>query len=184
MGWMLKLLFHVPVVVTAHGSDITFPLGIYQWLIPRCLRTFDRVVCISHFTCCACVELGIPAQKCILISPGVTVPAVLPGRDAARQQLEHALGCNLHDEIVLLTVGRLVPRKGVAWFLETVFPRLVAHHLPVRYVVVDIGSDLERVRSLINGRAQRIAKASASVGILAGVPIKNCLRGGGCLRYA
>jgi glycosyltransferase involved in cell wall biosynthesis len=166
IGWTLKRLFHVSVIVTAHGSDITFPLGIYQWLIPRCLRTFDRVVCISHFTYRACVERGIPAQKCTLISPGVTVPPVLPERDAARQQLERALGCDLHDEIVLLTVGRLVPRKGVAWFLETVFPRLVACHLPVRYVVVGTGSDLERVRSLTMAGSGALQKRVHLLGYL------------------
>src|SRR5439155_10070438 len=50
LGMFLKAVFRVPVVVTVHGLDITFDNAVYQWLIPRCLRRMDRLVCVSTNT--------------------------------------------------------------------------------------------------------------------------------------
>jgi len=148
IGWVMKKLFRVPVVVTVHGLDVTFSMGLYQWLIPRLLRNFDRLVCISSSTYKACVERDIPAQKCDVIQPGVTIPPVVFPRDAARKWLERQLGRDLRDVGVLLTVGRLVPRKGVAWFVESVLPRVLTAGAEACYVVVGSGPEERRVRSL------------------------------------
>src|SRR6476620_4076554 len=47
LGLALKILLRVPVVVTVHGLDVTYSNGVYQWLIPRCLRRMDRIICVS-----------------------------------------------------------------------------------------------------------------------------------------
>jgi phosphatidylinositol alpha-1,6-mannosyltransferase len=157
IGSVMKALFRVPVVVSVHGLDVTFPIGPYQWLIPRLLRGSDRIVCNSSSTYEACVERGIPAQKCAVIPPGVAVPPAVPPQDAARQWLARRLNRGLQDVSVLLTVGRLVPRKGVAWFVESVLPRVLAARAAVCYVVVGSGPEEGRVRARathpdVNGR--------------------------------
>jgi glycosyltransferase involved in cell wall biosynthesis len=48
---------------------------------------------------------------------------------------------------VLLTVGRLVPRKGVAWFAESVLTQMLAAGAAVCYVVVGGGPEEGRVRA-------------------------------------
>jgi phosphatidylinositol alpha-1,6-mannosyltransferase len=166
IGWIMNKLFRVPVVVTVHGLDVTFSMGLYQWLIPRLLRNFDRLVCISSSTYKACVERDIPAQKCAIIRPGVTIPPVVFPRDAARKWLERELERDLRDVGVLLTVGRLVPRKGVAWFVESVLPRVLAAGAEACYVVVGSGPDERRVRSLathseVDGRVHVLGQVSA-----------------------
>jgi phosphatidylinositol alpha-1,6-mannosyltransferase len=165
IGWVMKGLFRVPVVVTVHGLDVTFSMGLYQWLIPRLLRNFDRLVCISSSTYKACVERDIPAQKCDVIQPGVTVPPIMLPRDAAREWLERELGRDLRDVGVLLTVGRLVPRKGVTWFVESVLPRVLAAGVQVCYVIVGSGPDERHVRSLathphVGGRVHVLGQVS------------------------
>ena len=149
VGWILKRIFRVPVVVTVHGLDVTYPNSIYQWLIPRLLRTLDSVVCISRNTCHACVERGIPAELCVVIPPGVSMPPVHLERNTARNWLEETVQRDLKDVTVLLTVGRLVPRKGVAWFAEFVWPRVLRARRDVCYVVVGEGPEEGRVRALM-----------------------------------
>ena len=149
IGWILKKIFRVPVVGTVHGLDVTYPNPVYQWLVPRLLRALDSVVCISHSTYRECLERGIPADICAIIPPGVTVPSVRLDRDTARQWLEEVVERDLQGVAVLLTVGRLVPRKGVAWFVESVWPRVLRGGGDVCYVVVGRGPDEERVRALM-----------------------------------
>jgi phosphatidylinositol alpha-1,6-mannosyltransferase len=157
IGWVMSKLFRVPVVVTVHGLDITFPMRPYQWLIPRLLKRFDRLVCISSSTYNACVERGIPAETCDIIPPGVAVPPAVPPRDTARRWLERRLRQDVGNTCVVLTVGRLVPRKGVAWFVDSVLPRVLAAGAEVCYVVVGSGPEEGRVRARathpdVNGR--------------------------------
>lgn len=149
IGCTLKGLFRLPVVVTAHGLDVTFSLAPYQWIVPAMMRSLDRIVCISESTLSACVTRGIPVERCVTIHPGVSVPATLPPRNLARKWLENKANQSLDDVTVVLTVGRLVPRKGVAWFIESVMPGLEAAGAEVCYVVVGSGPDERHVRGLV-----------------------------------
>lgn len=147
IGWVLRGLFGVPIAVTVHGLDVTFPFWLYQRVVPRLLRRFDRLICISESAFEESVRRGIDADRCRIIHPGVALPCVTD-RPNARRWLGQRVDRDLQDVAVLLTVGRLVPRKGVAWFAEWVLPRLLAEGLRVCYVVVGTGSDEGRVRSL------------------------------------
>jgi phosphatidylinositol alpha-1,6-mannosyltransferase len=49
----------------------------------------------------------------------------------------------------MLTVGRLVPRKGHAWFVERVLPRILAVWPEACYVMVGAGPEEQRIRSLV-----------------------------------
>lgn len=147
IGWILRRLFCVPVVVTVHGLDITLPFEPYQWFIPRLLRNLDRIVCISRSTRQACIDRGIPSQKCVVIRPGVEVPSAMPSRKRARQHIGRLLHKKIQGKVVLLTVGRLVPRKGVYWFVKDVLPEVLAVKPEVRYVIAGGGPDESRIRS-------------------------------------
>ena len=147
IGWVLKRLFRVPVVVAVHGLDITFPSLFYQWLTPRLVREFDSIVCNSNATRDACIARGIPDFKCTVIHPGVLIPTVLSPREASRDWLAQALGKDLQSTSVLLTVGRLVPRKGVVWFVESVLPQVVAARPGTCYVVIGSGPEEHALRS-------------------------------------
>lgn len=148
IGWIVKKLFRVPVVVTVHGLDVTFPLLVYQWIIPRLLRQLDCLICISAATRRACVDRGVPESICRVISLGVAVPAQFLDRSAAREWVAAMLGRDLEGVSILLTVGRLVPRKGVAWFVECVLPQILAADKQIAYLVVGGGPDEARIREL------------------------------------
>jgi glycosyltransferase involved in cell wall biosynthesis len=149
IGCLVKSLYRLPVVVTVHGLDITFPVPLYQWTIPKMLQRCDRIVCISRHTRRACIERGIAAKKCVTIHPGINAPTAVPSRTRARQWLKDRLQQNLHDDVVLLTVGRLIARKGVAWFLNAVVPQVVCSGAKVQYVIVGSGPEEETIRAII-----------------------------------
>lgn len=140
LGMLLKALFRVPVVVTVHGLDITFSNAAYQWLIPRCLARMDRLICVSSTTRDQCVRRGIAADLCEVVPNGVNLDEFTCGASAeAQATLEARLGPALAGRKALLTVGRLIERKGVLHFLDTILPRVLAHCPDTCYLIVGDG---------------------------------------------
>src|SRR5829696_3148810 len=73
LGLALKALLRVPVVVTVHGLDVTYSNRFYQWLIPKCLRRMDRIICVSSYTRQQCIRRGVPPARLEVIPNGVNV---------------------------------------------------------------------------------------------------------------
>jgi glycosyltransferase involved in cell wall biosynthesis len=148
IGVWLKFLLPVTLSVTIHGLDITFRNSLYQKIIPRCVARLDRVICVSQHAQKECINRGVPSAKTRVISNGIN-PAdfhVPRSRPICRKEVAKRVGVSLEGKEVLLTVGRLVPRKGVAWFVNEVMPRLDDSHL---YLIVGDGPDFERVSTLV-----------------------------------
>lgn len=111
----------VPIAVVVHGLDVTYPLAIYQhvwvhWALPR----LDRLIAVSHATLDELRSRGLPSARLTCIPNGVALPDVVPATDLYRRILPPAW----HGRRLLLAIGRLVERKGVAWFLDAVMPSL------------------------------------------------------------
>ena len=149
VGWIVKSIARVPIVAVAHGLDVTFSFRPYQWVIPRVLRHLDRIVCISESAMAACIARGVAIERCVIVRPGVSLPAVLPPRRTARERLAEMVGRPLDGMGVLITVGRQVRRKGVVWFLESVYAELAAQTGDVHYVIVGDGPESDRVRAAV-----------------------------------
>lgn len=147
-GVLLKSLLPVTVSVTVHGLDITFRNSLYQAAIPPCVARLDKIVCVSRHTQEECVHRGIPADRIRVIPNGINPEDFrLPDAgDAERSELAKSLGIPLGERRILLTVGRLVPRKGVAWFVREVVPRLDGSSL---YLIVGEGPDFARISALV-----------------------------------
>jgi len=148
IGFLLKQIFHLATVITVHGLDITFRFPPYQQVIPRLVRRCDAVVCISQNTMQLCLNREIPRSKCRVIHPGVEIPFESGGREKARILLQERIGKDLDGVQVLLTVGRLVERKGVEWFLNSVFP-FVRDRSNCVYLIAGTGPEEGRIRKSI-----------------------------------
>ena len=52
----------------------------------------------------------------------------------------------INAKVILLTVGRLIKRKGHAWFIENVFGKLPDHYI---YMIAGLGPEQEQVEKII-----------------------------------
>lgn len=141
-GWLVKKIYHVPVVVTAHGLDLTYPALLYQLYLRLFFGKFDRYVAISHYVKQLLVARGL--DGIVVINPGLTDQYYTPRFN--RMALERVLKRRLRDVVVLATVGRLVERKGQMWFIRHVLPRLPERFL---YVIAGDGPAVSRIHQLV-----------------------------------
>ena len=142
LGVILRAVGRVPVVVTAHGLDIAYPHRLYQIIVPASLRRLDRVICISTYTKEECVKRGVPAERCVVIPPGIDVEGystILSDDD--RRCWANSWRMSLVGRHVLLTVGRLVPRKGVCPFVREALPLLLARRQDWVYLIAGDGPE-------------------------------------------
>lgn len=128
--------------VMVHGLDLTFDLPGYRPLVRRCLRRADRILANSQSTARIAIELGVAPGRTTVVNPAVESPrpdVAARRRAATRLRTEMGLPAGAH---ALVTVGRLVRRKGVGWFVEQVMPGIPDN---THYLVAGIGPDMERI---------------------------------------
>ena len=149
LGILLKHLTDVKVTITIHGLDITHKNQFYQRLIPWCIARLDSVVCVSHSTRDECVCRIIPCPNCTVIPNGIRPDQLYlqQSKNELRRKLENLIGLSLDNKKVLFTIGHLVKRKGVAWFVENVMPRLEGSYL---YVVAGEGPERRTIQEIVD----------------------------------
>lgn len=140
IGWFTKL-FHrkKTVIVNVFGLDITFKNKLYQWYLRRFYKCFDKYISISKETDNALQRRG--AHDSVIITPGIDTKQ-FSGECADYAEICRNYGISEGDT-VLITVGRLVKRKGVNWFVRNVMPSLKGE--PVKYLIVGAGEDHDTI---------------------------------------
>jgi phosphatidylinositol alpha-1,6-mannosyltransferase len=128
-----------------NGLDATTPTWPYPLLVRRVFQALDRVLPISEATAEACRARGLNPSQCNVVPLGIRLDrfAVSIDRGLARQRIVPAQS---KSKLILFTVGRLVPRKGVAWFVGNVMPLLPED---VLYLIAGEGSERARIESAI-----------------------------------
>ncbi|WP_028050197.1 glycosyltransferase family 4 protein [Cellulomonas sp. URHD0024] len=127
----------VRLATMAMGKDVVWPRRPYQWLVRRWLPDAHLVLAISQATEATTVAAGVPPDAVRVVRLGVEVPERTVDRPAAHLELRSSLGVD-PGAVVIATLGRLVRRKGVAWFIREVLPGLPAQCV---YVVAGDGED-------------------------------------------
>jgi len=155
LGFILKKAFHIPVTVTVHGLDITWGFWFYQLLIPRCLAWLDRIICVSAHTKKECFQRRIPEEKVVIIPNGVDVGEFYLDKDKEelRRILSEELSIDFQDKKILLSVGRLIERKGFHWFVGKVFPEILRRRKDFLYLIVGEGQLRSRIQKDIEKNA-------------------------------
>ena len=151
LGCLLRWLGRVPVAVSVHGLDVIYPSLIYQTMMRRCLPCMDRVICNSQHTQTECIRCGAPAAHCPVVSPGVDSGMQLGMPDPERQSRASRWGVEVAvaGRHVMLTAGRLVPRKGVARFVAEALPQLRRKRNDWVYLVAGEGPERARIEGAI-----------------------------------
>lgn len=144
-----------------HGQDVTTPFPPYQRFVPKVFGALDAVLPVSRATGEACLERGLATHKLHVVPNGVQLGRFPPldPPEAMRADLVEALGDPAQplpdDALLLCSVGRQVPRKGFAWFIEHVMPRLPEN---VHYWLAGDGPEGDNLRAALEaqGLQQRV----------------------------
>ena len=158
VGWFLRLVGRRPVVANAHGLDVIYPNRLYQTTVLSCARRLDRVICNSEHTRRECVKRGIPEARTRVIPPGFAPEAFGTTLSEPERNRWRARWTIADDPThFLLTVGRLVPRKGVYFFVSEVLPRLAKNRGDWVYLVIGDGPERQRIAEA-TGRDESVAR--------------------------
>jgi phosphatidylinositol alpha-1,6-mannosyltransferase len=148
VAWLVARLTFRPVVIYAHGEELTTWKGGKYKAMVFALRHAYRVVANSHYTRDVLTGMGVDPARIRLIHPGVDLQRFRPGLDT--QGLREGLGMQPGEQLVL-AVGRLSRRKGFDRLVQAV-ARLRAEGVAVHCALAGIGEDAAYLDELI--RAQ------------------------------
>ncbi|WP_348267233.1 glycosyltransferase family 4 protein [Edaphobacter paludis] len=148
IGVILKKLLGIPYVAYCHGEDIT--LTDKRRFQPR-LRNFiyrnsDAVVANGAFAIENLIRIGIQRDKIHKITPGLDTSVFYPVAADSSLRQHYNIESN---ELVVMTVARLVPRKGHARVMRAL-AALRSEVSPFKYVIVGRGSIEAELRDLAN----------------------------------
>lgn len=155
IGIILRFFTRIPVAATIHGLEVTYdkPIAnpIYKTVNLPSIRRLDLVIAISEETRRNCIRIGVPEDKCTIIPDGIDIDMFGftfsdEEKEVALTKVEEALKIKLGGKKVLLTVGRLVKRKGVEWFIRNVMNKLREDAV---YVVIGEGSEHDTIKRAI-----------------------------------
>jgi phosphatidyl-myo-inositol dimannoside synthase len=127
-----------PVLTAAitHGLDVTLDMQLYQMVLPRVFSHLNLVFPVSRATAQECLHRGLEPSRCLVVPNGINPARFAQNVSVAKDSSIFMLG----------TVGRLIKRKGVAWFIEQVMPRLPSS---VHYTIIGTGPELGHIHKAI-----------------------------------
>lgn len=184
-----RLFTKKPIVVTVHALELTYKRQLLKTAIDSSLSAIDHFVAVSDYTRGLLMDRGVPADKITVIPHGVDIPEF--DRTESRTVAEDVADASANT-LILLSVGRLQRRKGVAWFLESVIPLL--HGLDFRYVVTSTGPEYKRLQHFItqHGLEEQVKLvgkvdsetlhhlyAGADIFVMPNIPVENDAEGFG-----
>jgi phosphatidylinositol alpha-1,6-mannosyltransferase len=148
----LKFIFKKPLCVIVHGLDVTYSNGLYRSLSAWSFGHADHIVCVSQATKEQLLKRGVVEEKITVIPLGITDDLYMKNRLTARKGVQKIVPEVTPNQKILLSVGRLVERKGLQWFISKVLPELVKAHPDVLLVVIGKGPMREAVKKEVKIR--------------------------------
>ena len=142
----------VRTAAIVHGLDVTTPFPPYQWFVPKVFGALDAVLPVSRATRQACLDRGAAPTRLRVVPNGIDTDRfeAPPDRTTARQALDASVEASPPspppDGLLLCSVGRQVERKGTAWFVDAVMPRLPDD---VHYWIAGDGPELDTIEAAI-----------------------------------
>lgn len=138
-------LIRRPCVIYAHGEEITTwrqptKFRVMRWVY----RHADRIIANSSFTRDELLGLDVPAERVVIIHPGVDIARFRPGLPF--DDLRAAIGLQ-SDERLIVSVGRLSRRKGFDQLIRAL-TGLADLGIRARLVIIGIGEDDSYLRGV------------------------------------
>lgn len=145
-GPFMKFFFGVKYFPYVHGLDVMgmvnsklFPLLLFI------LKRSDKVIANSQYTKSKLVELGIPEMQIVIIPPGLNVSKLVSDSDLSEDIRDKY---DLHGKKVMITVSRLVERKGHDVTLKAI-SQLITRIPNLKYLICGDGPHKEHLELLV-----------------------------------
>ena len=146
---IIRLISKAKVSYTVHGLDIVYNKFCYQLLIIPFLRKADKIFPVSLYTMKQCLERQIPEHKLHVIPNGLVFSEIKGCSNEGKKTLSLKLSDTYNDQHILLSIGRLIKRKGHVWFIENVFVNLPESYV---YIIAGNGCEFDHIAEVIRKR--------------------------------
>jgi phosphatidylinositol alpha-1,6-mannosyltransferase len=154
IAWLAARCAGGRMAVYLHGLDLVAPSRVYQWLWLPFIRRCDLALVNSANTARLAQRAGVRSHTTHVLHPGCDLPTL----DAAAAH-EFRQRHGFAQRPMLLSVGRLTQRKGLAEFVAKALPAIAAHYPDVFLLVVgDEATDALHARA--GSERERICAAA------------------------
>lgn len=143
---IIKLFSHARVSFTVHGLDVVYSRFGYQKIVLPFLRRSDRVFAVSQFTLEQCKLRGVSSEKLMVIPNCINFEYLNAFSESDTSKVISKFNINIKEKKILLTLGRLIKRKGHAWFLTNVFKDLSDDYI---YIIAGLGPEYDAIKQVI-----------------------------------
>jgi glycosyltransferase involved in cell wall biosynthesis len=146
LGIALRKALGTRLMIYVHGEEITTATSgrLHGNKRRDYLNAADKVIAVSSFTCDALTQqMGLRAEQVSLVPNGVDTDRFTPGERDPALVRKHGL----EGKKVVLTLGRLVPRKGADMAIRAM-AKVIRQRPDVHYLIVGDGElrpELERL---------------------------------------
>jgi phosphatidylinositol alpha-1,6-mannosyltransferase len=133
---IINYLLGIPYIVSTHAMDITILSSSPRktWLAKKILAKSEQVVTVSHYTKSKIIDLGVVENKVVIISPATDIQH----HAITDRKNDFLAKYNLNGKNVLLTVGRLVERKGHLEVMKAL-PDIIRSFPQIVYLITSDG---------------------------------------------
>jgi len=159
IAWAAARLSGGKFVVYLHGLDIIVASPVYQMFWLPFIRACDLALVNSENSAGLAIGKGVPRDRVQVLHPGTDIPDL--DRDAG-QEFKERLG--LAGRSLLLSVGRLTRRKGLAEFAGNSLPAIVARDPAVMLVVIGEEAS-DALHTMAGSERERINNAAKAAGV-------------------
>ncbi len=149
--YFFSLLFRKSYSIFLHGMDLPLALATprKRWLTKRMLKRSQKIICGNSYVARLVKDFAPTlTSKIIVVNPGVG--EALPVKEEMIESLRKRYG--LVGNKVMLSVGRLVKRKGVDTVLEALSVMDISQIGNWRYVVLGTGPDETYLKNICHQR--------------------------------
>jgi len=139
-------LFRIPYYFEVHGSEILRPMRnrFYRTLLNICAKNARKIICLGSYQKFSLVKEGISVHKLYVAKVGVDLDFFRPDIDPSKIIRKY----DLKDRKVILTVGRLVERKGHDMVIKSL-PSVLTKIPNAVYLIVGEGPELRNLKNLV-----------------------------------
>jgi len=143
---ILKYFLKFDYLVSVHGMDVKISKkGSRKYKIMlKVLQKAKKIIANSNYTKAEVIKLGIPSEKISVIYPCPNVKNENIDRDFKQDFIKKY---DLTNKKILLTVGRLVERKGHDRVIQAL-PEIARQFPNTIYLIVGEGENLENLKQL------------------------------------